>query len=95
MSGRKFDSIKITQFSGLCELGSLDEYLFRPGSWTRKFSRQMLSCDIPQNLWTHYTFLSCGDVVTKLWETEFETPDMCKQFKNPGLQRRVFEDFTK
>ncbi len=26
ISGRKFDTSKITQFNGLCELGSFDEY---------------------------------------------------------------------
>ena len=28
----------------------------------------------PSVFWTHYVLLYCGDVVTKLWETEFETP---------------------
>jgi hypothetical protein len=28
----------------------------------------------PSVFWTHYVLLCCGEVVTKLWENEFETP---------------------
>jgi hypothetical protein len=28
----------------------------------------------PSVFWTHYALLCCGEVVTKLWEKEFETP---------------------
>jgi hypothetical protein len=34
----------------------------------------MLVCGVPLSFWAHYTLLCCGDVVTKLWEKEFETP---------------------
>ena len=50
MSGRKFDSSKITQFNGHCELGSLDEYWSRPVAWTRKFRREMMVCHTPEFL---------------------------------------------
>ena len=74
VSGRKFDASKITQFNGLCELGPVDEYWLRPGAWTKKFRREMLAFGVPLSFWTHYALLCCGDVVTKLWEKEFETP---------------------
>jgi hypothetical protein len=74
VSGRKFDASKITQFNGLCELGPFDEYWLRPVTWTRKFRREMLACGVPLHFWTHYALLCCGDVVTKRWEKEFETP---------------------
>ncbi len=85
VSGRKFDVSKITQFNGLCELGPFDEYCLRPGAWTRKFRREMLVCGVPLNFWTHYALLCCGDVVTKLWEKEFETPGNSEPDSQPAL----------
>jgi hypothetical protein len=92
VSGRKFDDSKITQFNGLCELGPFDEYWLRPGAWTRKFRREMLVCGVPLSFWTHYALLSCGDVVTKLWEKEFETPDNVEPDWQPALLLEIQDD---
>ena len=92
MSGGKFDTSKITQFNGLCELGPLDEYWLRPDVWTRKFSRELLVCYIPLNFWTQYELLCCGDIVTKLWETEFETPVNPEPGWRPTLLLKIQDD---
>jgi hypothetical protein len=33
MSGHKFDTSKIVQYTGQCTLGTTEEYWLRPGSW--------------------------------------------------------------
>jgi hypothetical protein len=40
----------------------------------------------PSVFWTHYTLLCCEEVVTKLWENEFETPGNTE----PGWQPTLF-----
>jgi hypothetical protein len=92
VSCRKFDARKITQFNGLCELGSFDEYWLRPVAWTRKFRREILTCDVPLSFWTHYALFCCGDVVTKLWEKEFETPGNVEPDWQPGLLLEIQDD---
>jgi hypothetical protein len=92
VSGRKFDVSKITQFNRLCELGPFNEYWLRPGAWTRKFRREILSCGVPLSYWTHYALLCCGDVVTKLWEKEFETPGNAEPDWQPALLLEIQDD---
>ena len=86
------DPAKITQFNGLCELGKFDEYWLRPGAWTRKFRREMLACGVPLCFWTHYALLCCGDIVTKLWEKEFETPGNAEPGWQPALLLEIQDD---
>jgi hypothetical protein len=92
IGGRRFDPAKITQFNGLCELGKFDEYWLRPGAWTRKFRREMLACGVPLSFWTHYALLCCGDIVTKLWEKEFETPGNAEPGWQPALLLEIQDD---
>ncbi len=54
MSGHKFDTSKIHQYTGECILGAPDEYWLRPGSWTKHFRNLMLSCTISTDHWTHF-----------------------------------------
>ncbi len=75
MSGHKFDTRKIHQYTGEYTLGVPHEYWLCPGSWTEHFRNLMLSCTISHDHWTHFTLMCCGPSVVTPWETEFENPD--------------------
>jgi len=52
----------------------------------------MLACGVPLSFWTHYALLCCGDVVTKLWEKEFETPGNAEPDWQPALLLEIQDD---
>ena len=82
VSGHKFDTGKIVQYTGECAIGTTEEYWRRPGSWTKRFRNLMLSCAIPNSQWTHFALLCCGQAVLVPWETAFEKPSNA----GPGWQ---------
>ncbi len=63
MSGHKFDTSKIRQYTGDCTLGAPDQYWLRPDSWTKHFKNLMLSCTISHDHWTHVVLMCCGPTV--------------------------------
>ena len=46
----------------------------------------------PLSFWAHYALLCCGDVVTKLWEKEFETPGNAEPGWQPALLLEIQDD---
>ena len=76
MSGRKFDTSKIVQYTGECVLDTTEEYWLCSVSWTKRFRNLMLSCTcIPHHHWTHFALMCCGQAVVIPWETKFEKPN--------------------
>jgi hypothetical protein len=92
MSGHKFDTSKIRQYTGECILGAPDEYWLRPGSWTKQFRNLMLSCTISNEHWTHFALMCCGPTVVVPWETEFEKPRNAGPGWQSSLQLEVQDD---
>jgi hypothetical protein len=60
MSGHKFDTSKIRQYTGDYTLGPPDEYWLCPDSWTKHFRNLMLSCTISHDHWTHVVLMRMG-----------------------------------
>ena len=92
MSGHKFDTSKIHQYTGECILGAPDEYWLRPGSWTKHFRNLMLSCTISTDHWTHFALMCCGPTVVTPWETAFEKPGNAGPGWQSSLQLEVQDD---